>query len=413
MISVSPASANVYHDSSLQLDTAGAAFNKNRSAAGYDSASGTIALNANALDLSRTDNRLYAIGHEGYHALADQAGYGFGSETEELLAESFGASARDVWRAYSYLGGYETDVGGADFNQAAWLNANADSRALRRGNAWMRQADSTAMKPYCGIDANCYGGDFAERFRSARKVVSIGESGPYRMMAKLDPETDEVVGYLAYNPKSRETITMKPQEVADFYPLAESGLAELALEGQPNYAHIPANYANGLYEGSLLEMYRDDWAQALDDPGFREVVALGLVGAGVGRLMTYGGRITEIGVGGSNAAAAQLAKNKAVGDAFEDVIDKELRESHEIVAPQITIKTTSGTRTRIDYVTRDGKRIGCVECKSSGTAPLAPNQKIAFPEIEQSGGVVVGKGKAGITGGTVIPPGTKVKVRRP
>ena len=53
------------------------------------------------------------------------------------------------------------------------------------------------------------------------------------------------------------------------------------------------------------------------------------------------------------------------------------------------------------------------ECKSSDTAPLTPNQKIAFPEIEQSGGVVVGKGKAGIPGGTVIPPGTKVKVRRP
>ncbi len=157
-ISASPASVSDYHNSSVQLatgggaavigpDTAGAAFKKNRLAAGYDPASGTIALNANALDLSRTDNRLYAIGHEGYHALADQAGYGFGSETEELLAESFGASARDVWNAYSYLGGYETNVGGERINQAAWLNANADSRAIQRGNAWMRQAGSASLRP--------------------------------------------------------------------------------------------------------------------------------------------------------------------------------------------------------------------------------------------------------------------------
>ncbi len=170
-------------------DTAGAAFNKNRSAAGYDSASGTIALNANALDLSRTDNRLYAIGHEGYHALADQAGYGFGAETEELLADRFGASARDVWRAYSYLGGYETDVGGADFNQAAWLNANTDSRAMRRGNAWMREADSASLRPAYLVPPQVM-----KLYREQGGRIQLGMKSTERFAAAAGIGLDETAG---------------------------------------------------------------------------------------------------------------------------------------------------------------------------------------------------------------------------
>jgi RHS repeat-associated protein len=112
-------------------------------------------------------------------------------------------------------------------------------------------------------------------------------------------------------------------------------------------------------------------------------------------------------------AADVLQANKAAGDAFEQAIGAELRTTHEIVAPQITIKTPSGTRTRVDYVTRDGAQIGCVECKASATAPLTSNQASGFPEILQNGGVVVGKGKPGVPGGTVIPPGTQVIIRRP
>ena len=51
--------------------------------------------------------------------------------------------------------------------------------------------------------------------------------------------------------------------------------------------------------------------------------------------------------------------------------------------------------------------------KSSITAPLTTNQKIAFPEIFESGGVVVGKGKGIFIGGYHIPAGTKVTIIRP
>jgi hypothetical protein len=56
--------------------------------------------------------------------------------------------------------------------------------------------------------------------------------------------------------------------------------------------------------------------------------------------------------------------------------------------------------------------IACVECKASETAPLTRNQKRAFPEIEQSGGRIMGKGKPGFPGGTQIPP-TRVEILRP
>ena len=53
------------------------------------------------------------------------------------------------------------------------------------------------------------------------------------------------------------------------------------------------------------------------------------------------------------------------------------------------------------------------EYKSSLTAPLTSNQKIAFPEIFESGATVVGKGKGIFSGGYQIPPGTKVTIIRP
>ncbi|NML56732.1 hypothetical protein [Chryseobacterium cheonjiense] len=59
-----------------------------------------------------------------------------------------------------------------------------------------------------------------------------------------------------------------------------------------------------------------------------------------------------------------------------------------------------------------GGVINLTEAKSSSTAPLTKNQTAGFPIIQNSGGTVVGKGKPGIPGGTVIPP-TTINVVRP
>ncbi|RON69830.1 S-type pyocin domain-containing protein [Pseudomonas fluorescens] len=111
--------------------------------------------------------------------------------------------------------------------------------------------------------------------------------------------------------------------------------------------------------------------------------------------------------------STQLEKNKAAGAEFEDKTYGGFSDEMEESGQQVTVKTESGTRTRLDMIGRDKNGdITCVECKASDTAPLTRNQKKAFPEIERSGGTIVGKGKPGFPGGTVIPP-TRVDIVRP
>lgn len=119
------------------------------------------------------------------------------------------------------------------------------------------------------------------------------------------------------------------------------------------------------------------------------------------------------GVGVETAAVRGVQANKAIGDAWSQAVGAELKATYEVAVPEITVRTPGGFRTRLDWVTKDGSgTIGCVECKSSATAPLTRGQRLAHPDLGQSGAVVVGKGKPGIPGGTVIPP-TNVVVRRP
>jgi hypothetical protein len=108
-----------------------------------------------------------------------------------------------------------------------------------------------------------------------------------------------------------------------------------------------------------------------------------------------------------------LRQNRERGKALENETVEELRKDSTNIQQEVTVKTESGTKTRLDIVREksDGT-IECVECKSSETAPLTKNQKKAFPEIEQTGATVVGKGKPGFEGGSSIPP-TKVKIVRP
>ena len=111
--------------------------------------------------------------------------------------------------------------------------------------------------------------------------------------------------------------------------------------------------------------------------------------------------------------ADQLRKNKQVGKEFEQQVRRHLEKTQHGVVEQVTVKTESDTKTRLDLVGKDPKgNVRCTECKSSDTAPLTRNQGKAFPEIERSGAEVVGQGKPGFPGGTKIPP-TKVDVVRP
>jgi hypothetical protein len=90
--------------------------------------------------------------------------------------------------------------------------------------------------------------------------------------------------------------------------------------------------------------------------------------------------------------AVQLAANKLVGETFGNQFGDQLEALGVEKANEVTAQTMSGAKTRLDSLVRDPttNAIRCIECKSSETAPLTPNQEAAFPEIESSGATIVG-----------------------
>ena len=116
----------------------------------------------------------------------------------------------------------------------------------------------------------------------------------------------------------------------------------------------------------------------------------------------------------SSTKADTLTQNRMQGKAYEQQEFAKFSSQNSNAVEQITIKTESGVKTRVDAIGIDSNgNVVINEFKSSATAPLTNNQKIAFPEIMESGGVVVGQGKGIFKGGYRIPAGTSVKVIRP
>ena len=109
-----------------------------------------------------------------------------------------------------------------------------------------------------------------------------------------------------------------------------------------------------------------------------------------------------------------LVHNKAKGKAYAQKKFDKFKSKYSFAEKEVTIKTSSGTRTRVDAIGLDVKgNVIIHEFKSSKTAPLTKNQKVAFPEILHSGGSVVGKGKGVFGNNYQIPAGVKVKIIRP
>ena len=155
-------------------------------------------------------------------------------------------------------------------------------------------------------------------------------------------------------------------------------------------------------------------AQVLADPNASRWEK-GVAGASLGANVVTDGLLPNAGGFIKNCKKLKnLEKNKEAGKAFEKATHEALQQTDKEVVEQLTLKTKSGVKTKMDHVSKDAQtgEIKLTESKASETAPLTDNQKVAHPEIEQSGATIVGKGKPGYPGGTVIPP-TKVNVVRP
>jgi uncharacterized protein RhaS with RHS repeats len=177
----------------------------------------------------------------------------------------------------------------------------------------------------------------------------------------------------------------------------------------------------GFDEGNLHSFNRYTYAnnnpyKFVDPDGRAAAAIVALLGVGLvvheiatGDVPIIGGGVAKAGV----TAAERLVLNRAKGEAFEQAVATAEKLRGAEVVEQITVKTQSGTRTRLDLVTKEADG-GCklIECKSSATAGLTKNQTKAFPEIEATGGTVVGKGKGDFPGGTRLQP-QKVEIFRP
>lgn len=114
-----------------------------------------------------------------------------------------------------------------------------------------------------------------------------------------------------------------------------------------------------------------------------------------------------------NNRACQIKINQKAGAAWERQGVKQAKKTQSGVVQQLTIETKSAVKVKVDIAgkAKGTNKVKLTEMKTSQTAPLTKNQKIGYPEIAKSGGVVKGKGKPGFPGGTKIPP-TKVQIIR-
>ena len=162
--------------------------------------------------------------------------------------------------------------------------------------------------------------------------------------------------------------------------------------------------------GNLVE--GKDLSDALIDVDGGSIALSAVAGATGTGLLSKAGKVLS--TGKKLTKAAQLSKNVKKGAKFEKTVEKGLSKTNTDVAKQITVKTTSGTKTRLDFASKSKKtgQTKLTEAKSTKTANLTKNQKKAFPEIAKDGAEVVGKGKGSFPGGIKIPP-TKVDIIRP
>jgi RHS repeat-associated protein len=211
------------------------------------------------------------------------------------------------------------------------------------------------------------------------------------------------------------------------------GFAGKPYDGNTGLSYMGARYYDpvigrfmgidpkGFDEGNLHSFNRYTYAnnnpyKFVDPDGRAAAAIVALLGVGLvvheiatGDVPIIGGGVAKAGV----TAAERLVLNRAKGEAFEQAVATAEKLRGAEVVEQITVKTQSGTRTRLDLVTKEADG-GCklIECKSSATAGLTKNQTKAFPEIEATGGTVVGKGKGDFPGGTRLQP-QKVEIFRP
>lgn len=197
--------------------------------------------------------------------------------------------------------------------------------------------------------------------------------------------------------------------------LALTGGAAVALFGTAILAGLKAATVSALISatisGLIAAFTGGDFLKAFGD-GFASGFMWGGIFFAVSSILSA--IRTAVHANNSISHAEQVKINKKNGAEFEKKCFKKFNKTVANAEQQITIETPSGIKTRVDAIGIN-KRTGDIviqEYKSSITAPKTANQKIAFQEIFEHGGIVKGAGKGIFSGGFEIPSGIKVKIIR-
>jgi RHS repeat-associated protein len=353
------------------------------------------------------------------------AAYVHGANIDEPLLRLTGATSGPGATQAAYLqDGLGSVVGTANVsgtltaNQRfdAWGNKTASSGTIPQYGYTGREPDATGLTFY---RARYYHPGIA-RFASRDPMGMADSVSPYAYVANSPTNLIDPSGLLAQ-------LTGTPMNAAYWGMLADASFytgTQTDVRGGGNGGTFTPGQQSLQNAGGSSTL--DKVQFGLDLLGLTEPfgVAADLVNAGIsygrgdalGGSLSLGAAIPVIGAAATTGklgskAADVLQANKAAGAAFEGKVMGQLQQSG--VVQQVTVKTQSGVKTRIDLMGRDANgNIVCTECKASVAAPLTRNQAAAFPEIQQSGAIVVGKGKPGFPGGTQIPP-TTVDIIRP
>ena len=140
----------------------------------------------------------------------------------------------------------------------------------------------------------------------------------------------------------------------------------------------------------------------------REKLAAGVAMIFTAGAALYGGyRFGKISsLPNSSSSSGVLPSSRSAMGEFLSESAAALR-GQRVVARQVTIQSRSGIHVRIDMITKSlNGKLSFIDSKFGPSARFTTNQKIAYPEISRSGGIIIGnKGvSAGLPAGTEIGP---------
>lgn len=220
-------------------------FNKELSNAGYHDGTNSVFVNVDKIDMTDSTEVIKTLLYEQERHTQSQNEdtQTLDASSQTVLSKARGDRGADVWSDYSDLNGFTTK---SDTAQTNWNTTNKNSATVVAGTKKIEPLDSKNIKPYSTNGATAYGTEFNNKILNSQQKV-IGTTGKYTLTVHKDKNGKDI-GYTAYNPETKTTITMKPEELDAFISNEKNNPAiNEQVEKTPNSIHQAVNALNGEY----------------------------------------------------------------------------------------------------------------------------------------------------------------------